>query len=59
MFQYNDQKQAFIADIQAGTFAELVKAAEACPVSIIHPGAPVNPNEPGLEALIEKASAWN
>lgn len=59
MFQYNDQKQAVIADIQAGTFAELVKAAEACPVGIIHPGAPVNPDEPGLPALIEKARAWN
>lgn len=59
MFRYNDQKQAVIADVQAGTFAELVRAAEACPVSIIHPGAPHNPAEPGLTALIEKASAWN
>jgi len=40
MFQYNANKQAYIADAGSGTFAELVKAAEACPGRCIHPGTP-------------------
>ncbi len=38
MFKYNDDKQAYIADVSAGTYAELVKAAAACPAKCIHPG---------------------
>ena len=58
MFHYNADKQAFIADPTAGTFAQLVEAAEICPVKIIHPGKPLNPNEPDLEDLIERASKF-
>ncbi len=59
MFKYNENKQAFIADPKAGTFRELVVAAEKCPVCIIHPGSPMNPNEPGLEGLIKRAEKFN
>lgn len=59
MFKYNASKQAYISDPKLGTFAELVKAAEKCPVAIIHPGAPLNPNEPGLEALKKRAEKFN
>ena len=55
MFAYNENKQAFLKDPDAGTFRELVEAAEACQVAIIHPGQPRNPNELGLEELIERA----
>ena len=55
MFAYNENKQAFLKDPDAGTFRELVEAAEACQVAVIHPGKPRNPNEPGLEELIERA----
>jgi len=55
MFKYNDNKQAYIADIAAGTYRDLVLAAEACQVAIIHPGKPRNPDEPGLAELIERA----
>jgi hypothetical protein len=55
MFAYNENKQAFIKDPDAGTFRELVEAAETCQVAIIHPGKPRNPSEPGLEELIEQA----
>ena len=55
MFGYNENQQAFIKDPAAGTFAELVEAAENCQVAIIHPGKPRNPKEPGLEALLERA----
>ncbi|MBE0547397.1 MAG: hypothetical protein IH627_07045 [Rubrivivax sp.] len=55
MFAYNDNKQAYIKDINAGTYRQLVEAAESCQVAIIHPGQPRNPNEPGLAELIERA----
>lgn len=58
MFAYNENKQAYIKDPDAGTFRELVEAAEACQVAVIHPGKPRDPNEPGIEELIERASAF-
>ena len=58
MFAYNDNKQAFIKDITAGTYRELVEAAESCQVAIIHPGKPRDPNEPGLAELIERAKPF-
>ena len=58
MFGYNENKQAYIADAAAGTYRQLVEAAESCQVSIIHPGLPRNANEPGLEELIARAEAF-
>jgi ferredoxin len=55
MFNYNENKQAFIADLKAGTYKQLVEAAESCQLSIIHPGKPWDPSEPGLEELMERA----
>jgi len=55
MFAYNENRQAYIANPDAGSYRELVEAAESCQVSIIHPGKPRNPHEPGLEELIERA----
>jgi hypothetical protein len=59
MFQYNENKQAFIADLAAGTFKDLVEAAEKCPVCIIHPGKPKNPDEPNLDDLVKRAEPFN
>jgi len=58
MFVYDANKQAYIADIGAGTYRQLVEAAEACQVSIIHPGKPRNAGEPGVEELIRRAEAF-
>jgi len=59
MFAYNGDKQAIITDVNAGTFADLVEAAEICPAKCIHPGKPLNQNEPGLEDLIARAAPFN
>ena len=59
MFKYNGDKMAYIADASKGTFRQLVEAAEACPVNIIHPGTPLNKNEDGLAELIERAKEFN
>ena len=58
MFGYNDNKQAYFKDLSAGTFRQIVEAAEACQVAIIHPGKPKNPAEPGLEELLERAKPF-
>jgi hypothetical protein len=58
MFRYDRNKQAYIADPSAGTYGQLVLAAESCQVAIIHPGRPRDPNEPGLEQLLERAKPF-
>lgn len=58
MFAYDENKQAYIADINAGTYRQLVEAAEGCQVSIIHPGKPRDPNEPGLADLLKRAQPF-
>jgi len=59
MFAYNDAKQAYIKDPKAGTFAEIVQAAERCTAKIIHPGTPLNPRERDIEKWIERAKPFN
>ena len=59
MFAYNEDGLAYIADPRAGTFRQLVEAAEACAPSIIHPGDPLNPDEKGLDKLIKRAEPFN
>jgi len=59
VFVYNDEQQAYIGDAKAGTFKQLVMAAEACPAECIHPGDPLNPKEKGLDKLIKRAEPFN
>ena len=59
VFLYNEEKQAYLGDLGAATFAQLVEAAELCPAKCIHPGKPWNPDEPDLDALIERAAPFN
>jgi pyruvate-ferredoxin/flavodoxin oxidoreductase len=59
MFAYNENKQAYIKDPKAGTFAQLVQAAEKCPAALIHPGTPLNPKEKDLEKWIRRAEPFN
>ena len=58
MFGYNENKQAFIKDLKAGTYRQMVEAAETCQVAIIHPGKPWNPAEAGLPELMERAKPF-
>ncbi|MBK6307524.1 MAG: ferredoxin [Gemmatimonadetes bacterium] len=59
LFAYNADKQAFIKDPKGGTYAQLVQAAEKCPVGAIHPGTPLNPKEKDLPKWIERAKPFN
>ncbi|MGE4070050.1 MAG: hypothetical protein AB7E72_02650 [Lysobacterales bacterium] len=58
MFGYDERKQAYIKDLSAGSYRQLVEAAESCQVAIIHPGKPRDPNEPGLEELLARAEPF-
>ena len=58
MFAYNENKHAYIVNPDAGTYAQLVEAAETCQVAIIHPGKPRNPAEPGIADLLKRAEAF-
>ena len=58
MFAYDANKQARIIDPSAGTYRQLVEAAESCQVAIIHPGKPKNADEPGLEELLKRAEPF-
>ena len=44
---------------QAGTFQQLVLAAERCPVAAIHPGTPLNPREKDLPKWVKRAKPFN
>jgi ferredoxin len=59
LFVYNANKQALIGDVRAGTYAQMVQAAEKCPSKCIHPGKPLDPNEPNLDQLIARAKPFN
>ena len=59
MFVYDESNQAYIADLSAGTYKQMVEAAEICPSKCIHPGKPWDPSEPNLDALIERAKPFN
>jgi ferredoxin len=58
LFAYDANKQAYIKDAKAGTYKDLVAAAEKCPVKIIHPGKPRNASEPGLDELQKRAAKF-
>lgn len=59
MFAYNADRQAHVKDPRAGTYAQLVQAAERCPAGIIHPGTPLNPKEKDLAKWVKRAERFN
>jgi pyruvate-ferredoxin/flavodoxin oxidoreductase len=58
IFVYDDKKRAIVKNPKGGPFKDIVKAAEKCPVKIIHPGTPADPNEKGLDKLIKRAEKY-
>ena len=59
MFAYNDNKQAYIKDPNAGTYKDLVKAAERCTAQVIHPGLPKDRSEKDIEQWIKRGEKYN
>jgi hypothetical protein len=58
MFAYDGNKQAYIANPDAGSYRQLVEAAENCQIGIIHPGKPRNKTEADLDELMKRAEAF-
>ncbi len=58
LFAYDENMQAYIADPDAGSYRDLVEAAESCQVCIVHPGKPRNPSEPNLDELTGRAQPF-
>jgi ferredoxin len=58
LFAYNADKQATIADASAGTYEELVRAAEKCPARCIHPGSPRPGDDTATPELLARAQAF-
>jgi hypothetical protein len=58
MFVYNENKQAYVANADAGSYRQLVEAAENCQLGIIHPGKPRNKSEADVDDLMRRAEAF-
>ncbi len=59
VFAFNDKKQAFIKDPRAGSYKDLVRAAEKCAARAIRPGMPADRSEKDVEKLIKRAQKYN
>jgi pyruvate-ferredoxin/flavodoxin oxidoreductase len=59
VFGYNEAKKIVILNPQAGSFVDLVKAAEKCTAGVIHPGTPWNMSEANLDKLKLRAAKFN
>jgi len=59
VFAYNDAKKAVVINPKAGSYLDLVKAAEKCTAGIIHPGTPWNMSEANLDKLKARAAKFN
>jgi len=58
IFQYNDDQLAIVVDPKAGSFKDIVKAAEKCTAGCLHPGTPWNGSEKDLEKLVKRAEKY-
>lgn len=58
IFQFNADMKAEIVDPKAGAFLDIVRAAEKCTVSCIHPGTPWNANEKDIDKLVKRAQPF-
>ena len=59
MFGYNEAKKTVVLNPKAGSYLDVVKAAEKCTAGVIHPGTPWNMNEANLDKLKQRAAKFN
>ncbi|HXU92666.1 MAG TPA: 2-oxoacid:acceptor oxidoreductase family protein [Gallionella sp.] len=59
VFGYDETKKVVILNPKAGSYLDLVKAAEKCTAGVIHPGTPWNLSEPNLDKLKQRAAKFN
>ena len=59
IFEYNENKKAFIKDPDGGPYSDLVKAAEKCTAQVIHPGLPRDRSAADIDKWIARGSKYN
>jgi pyruvate-ferredoxin/flavodoxin oxidoreductase len=59
VFAYNDMKKVIVINPKAGSYVDIVKAAEKCTAGVIHPGTPWNMSEANLDKLKLRAAKFN
>ena len=59
IFAYNDKRKAYIKDPAGGPYQDLVKAAERCTASIIHPGVPAERSGKDIDRWIARGQKYN
>ncbi len=58
IFAYDERKKAYVKDPRGGPFKDIVRAAEKCTGRCIHPGTPADPNEKGVDKLLQRAAKF-
>lgn len=58
LFAYDANKQAYVKNPKGGPYRDIVRAAEMCPVHIIHPGRPHDDGESDLEEWVKRAAPY-
>ncbi|MDJ0833780.1 MAG: 2-oxoacid:acceptor oxidoreductase family protein [Gammaproteobacteria bacterium] len=58
IFVFNAENQAEVLDPKGGPYRDIVRAAEKCTVSCIHPGTPWDQSEKDLDKLQQRAQPF-
>ena len=59
IFEYNENKKAYIKNPDGGPYQDLVKAAERCTARVIHPGLPRDRSAKDIDKWIKRGSKFN
>jgi pyruvate-ferredoxin/flavodoxin oxidoreductase len=59
IFEYDDDKKAFIKSAEAGPYRDLVKSAEKCTAEVIHPGLPRDRSAKDTAKWIKRGQKFN
>jgi len=59
IFEYNDDKKAYIKNADAGPYRDMVKSAEKCTAEVIHPGLPRDRSAKDIGKWIKRGQKFN
>jgi len=59
IFEYNDDKKAFIKNADAGPYRDLVKSAEKCTAEVIQPCRPRDRSAKDIGKWIKRGQKFN
>ena len=59
IFEYNEDKKAYIKNPDGGPYRDLVKSAEKCTAQVIHPGLPRDRSPKDIDKWIKRGEKFN